>query len=83
MQCGLANHAFTDEELIPKAKELANKIAKKSPLALKSTIELLNYTKHDSYYKGVEREAALFAKLSILLMQKKESVLSLKKRSNI
>ncbi|MBK5484251.1 enoyl-CoA hydratase [Peribacillus sp. TH16] len=60
VQCGLANHAFTDEELIPKAKELAFKIAKKSPLALKSTIELLNYTKHDSYYKGVEREAVLF-----------------------
>jgi enoyl-CoA hydratase len=60
VQCGLANHAFTDEELIPKAKDLANKIAKKSPLALKSAIELLNYSKHDSYHKGVEREAALF-----------------------
>ncbi|MFE4704696.1 enoyl-CoA hydratase [Peribacillus simplex] len=60
VQCGLANHAFTDEELISKAKELANKIAKKSPLALKSAIELLNYSKHDSYHKGVEREAALF-----------------------
>ncbi|MFJ7363305.1 enoyl-CoA hydratase [Peribacillus frigoritolerans] len=60
VQWGLANHAFTDEELITKAKELANKIAKKSPLALKSAIELLNYSKHDSYHKGVEREAALF-----------------------
>ncbi|MFS0602876.1 enoyl-CoA hydratase [Peribacillus frigoritolerans] len=60
VQCGLANHAFTDEELIPKAMDLANKIAKKSPLALKAAIELLNYSKHDTYHKGVEREAALF-----------------------
>lgn len=79
VQCGLANHAFTDEELIPKAKDLANKIAKKSPLALKSAIELLNYSKHDSYHKGVERKLPSLARLSILPMHKKESPLSLKK----
>ncbi|WP_057911501.1 enoyl-CoA hydratase [Peribacillus muralis] len=62
VQWGLANHAYSDEELLPKAKELANKIAKKSPLALKAAIELLNYTKHEAYHKGVDREAALFGK---------------------
>ncbi|MGE7779592.1 enoyl-CoA hydratase [Peribacillus sp. NPDC097264] len=60
VQWGLANHAYTDEELLPKAKELAAKIVKKSPLALKSAIELLNYSKGDSYYKGVEKETVLF-----------------------
>jgi enoyl-CoA hydratase len=60
VQYGLANHAYSDEELLPKAKELANKIAKKSPLVLKSTIELLNYTKDNSYYQGVEKEATIF-----------------------
>ncbi|AOH56003.1 enoyl-CoA hydratase [Peribacillus muralis] len=59
---GLANHAFSEEELLPKANELARKIARKSPVALKAAIELLNYSKHDSYYKGVDREAALFGK---------------------
>ncbi|PJN88344.1 enoyl-CoA hydratase [Bacillus sp. mrc49] len=62
VEWGLANHAFSDEELLPKANELAKKIAKKSPVALKAAIELLNYSKHDSYYKGVDREAALFGK---------------------
>ena len=60
VQWGLANHAYTDEELLPKAKEMASKIAKKSPIALKAAIELLKYTKDDSYYKGVERETVLF-----------------------
>jgi enoyl-CoA hydratase len=57
---GLANHAYSEGELLPKTKELAFKIAKKSPIALKTAIELLNYTKHDSFYKGVEREAESF-----------------------
>ncbi|MFJ7753328.1 enoyl-CoA hydratase [Peribacillus muralis] len=62
VEWGLANHAFSEEELLPKAKDLAHKIARKSPVALKAAIELLNYSKHDSYYKGVDREAALFGK---------------------
>lgn len=57
---GLANHAFPEEELMPKAKELAFKIAKKSPIALKAAIELLNYSKHENYYKGVQKEAESF-----------------------
>lgn len=60
VQWGLANHAYSDEELLPQAKALVSKIAKKSPLALKAAIELLNYSKNDSYYKAVERESVLF-----------------------
>ncbi|RFU70700.1 enoyl-CoA hydratase [Peribacillus saganii] len=59
-QFGLANHAYTEEELFPKARELAAKIAKKSPLAIKAAIELLNYSKTESYYKGVQKEAEAF-----------------------
>lgn len=64
VQYGLANHAYSNEkDLLLKAKELAFKIAKKSPLVLKAAIELLNYTKHNSYYQGVEEEAAKFGKI--------------------
>ena len=37
VQYGLANHAYSDEELLPKAKELAEKIAKKSPARIESS----------------------------------------------
>lgn len=60
---GLANHAYSDDELLVKAKELAYKIAKKSPIALKAAIELLNYGKTKEFYEGVKREAELFAKV--------------------
>lgn len=60
---GLANHAYPEEELLGKAKELAIKIAKKSPVSIKAGIELLNYVKTTQYYDGVKREAELFGKV--------------------
>ncbi|WP_110927156.1 enoyl-CoA hydratase [Bacillus massiliglaciei] len=60
VRLGLANHAYSEEDLLPKAKEMAAKIAKKSPLALKLAVELLSFSKPDSYYKGVEQEAGNF-----------------------
>jgi enoyl-CoA hydratase len=57
---GLANQAFAEEDLMPKATELALKIARKSPIALKAAIELLNFTKHENYFKGVQKEADSF-----------------------
>lgn len=60
VQFGLANYAYSDEELLPKAKELAFKIAKKSPIGLKVAIELLNYSKNSPFEQGVEKEAQLF-----------------------
>ncbi len=62
---GLANKAYPEEELFDKARELAVKIAKKSPIAVKATIELLSYTKDDSFYKGVEREASAFGEVFV------------------
>ncbi|WP_409302060.1 enoyl-CoA hydratase [Peribacillus sp. SCS-155] len=64
-QLGLANKAYSEGELLPKAKEMAFKIAKKSPIALKTAIELLRYTKHDGFYKGVEEEAAAFGSVFV------------------
>lgn len=60
---GLANHAYSDEELMPKAKELALKIAKKSPVSIGAAIELLNYGKTENFYNGVAREAELFGRV--------------------
>lgn len=60
VQWGLANRAYTDEELLPKSLEIAKKIAKKSPLALKAAIHMLQYSKPSSYFEGVKAEAESF-----------------------
>jgi enoyl-CoA hydratase len=60
VQWGLANKAYPEPELFAKADEMAQKIAKKSPGAMKAAIELLSYTKDDRFYEGVMREASLF-----------------------
>lgn len=60
VQWGLANKAYAEDELFAKAEEMAGKIAKKSPGAMKAAIELLSYTKDDRFYEGVMREADVF-----------------------
>lgn len=60
VQFGLANHAYPEEELLENAYKLAGKIAKKSPVSIRAAINLLNYSKHESFYKGVKEEAKLF-----------------------
>lgn len=62
---GLANKAFTEEELQPKTMELAKKIAKKGPIAVKVTLKMLQFSKPLSYYKGVEAEAKSFGDVFI------------------
>lgn len=57
---GLANRAYTEEELLPQTMELAKKIALKSPVAMKATLEMLQYAKSADYYNGVKAEAASF-----------------------
>lgn len=64
-QLGLANQAFTDEELLPKSMELAKKIAKKSPVAVKYALQMLQYSKPASYYEGVKAEADSFGNVFI------------------
>ena len=65
VQWGLANKAYPEEELFSKAQEMAEKIAKKSPGAMKAAIELLSYTKDDRFYEGVMREADLFGEVFV------------------
>ncbi|KGR76839.1 enoyl-CoA hydratase [Ureibacillus sinduriensis] len=60
VQSGLATRAFEAEELLPKSIEIAKKIALKSPVTLKATIEMLQYGKHQAYYDGVKAEAESF-----------------------
>lgn len=60
---GLANHAYPESELMEQAKQLAQKITKKSPGSLKAAIQLLNYTKTTAFYEGIEKEAELFGEV--------------------
>lgn len=60
VQWGLANRAFSEEQLLPETLEIAKKIAKKSPVALKAAIKMLQYSKPSSFYEGVEAEAQSF-----------------------
>lgn len=59
-QLGLANHAYPEEELFEQANKLAVKIAKKSPIAVKNALEMLQFAKPASYYEGVKAEANAF-----------------------
>ena len=65
VRLGLANNAYSEEELLPKTMELAKKIAKKSPVAVKAAIEMLQYSKHSSYYEGVKAEANSFGEVFV------------------
>lgn len=60
VQWGLANRAFADEELLDATLQLAKKIAKKSPIALKNAIQALQYAKPASFYEGIQAEAKSF-----------------------
>ena len=63
---GLANHAYTDEELLPKTMELAKKIAKKSPVAVKAALaDAAILRSHPSYYEGVKAEADSFGEVFV------------------
>ncbi|MBB6445653.1 enoyl-CoA hydratase [Bacillus benzoevorans] len=64
VQLGLANHAYKDEELLENASTMAKDIAKKSPLALRAAIKLLNKAKTEEFYQAVKKEAKLFGKIS-------------------
>lgn len=63
VQYGLANHAYPEEELLEQAYYMAKKIAKKSPLSLRSAIHLLNFAKTEEFYAGVKKEAELFGEV--------------------
>ena len=60
VQWGLATRAFPPEKLLESVTEIAKKMALKSPIVLKASIEMLQYSKDQSYYEGVKAEAASF-----------------------
>jgi enoyl-CoA hydratase len=63
VQYGLANHAYSENELLPHAYELAKKVAKKSTGSLKAAIQLLNFAKTKEFYEGTDKEAELFGEV--------------------
>jgi enoyl-CoA hydratase len=58
---GLVDEIYSPEELIPKAKEMAEKIASKGPLAIKAAKEAINTGLYVNLRAGCELEGTLFA----------------------
>lgn len=63
VQWGLANVAYPEEQLMDKARELALKIAKKSPLSIKAVIEQMKFFRTEAFRQGLEKEANFFGTL--------------------
>lgn len=57
---GLANKAVPAEQLLTETVALAKKIALKSPIALRETIRMVQYSKTASFHEGVKAEADSF-----------------------
>ncbi|WP_300674359.1 enoyl-CoA hydratase-related protein [Soonwooa sp.] len=70
-EIGLVNEVFSQEELLPKTTELAELIAKNSPLAIEKAIEAVN--KSDDGKAGFDQEIKSFGAL-FGLEDKKEGV---------
>ena len=60
VRLGLANRAYTEDELMPETLKIAKKIAKKSPVSAAAALRMLQYTKHEQYEAGVKAEADSF-----------------------
>lgn len=64
-QLGLANKALSEGELFDETLKIAKKIAKKSPIAIKAALEMLQYTKPSTYDQGVKAEAEAFGNVFV------------------
>lgn len=58
---GLVNYVFTQDELISKTFELAEKIAEKAPIALQLAKEAVKFASKSNLDEGLRREVDLFA----------------------
>lgn len=58
-ECGLVNHVVTQEELLPLAEKLANKIASNSSMAISTAIKTVN-ANFDKKLDGFETEITCF-----------------------
>ncbi|MFC4183591.1 enoyl-CoA hydratase [Saccharococcus thermophilus] len=63
VQWGLANKAVPEEQLLEEAKRLAKKIAQKSPISIRATLQLLNSFKEKPFQEAVREEAELFGSM--------------------
>lgn len=61
LRIGLVDEVYSPEELMDKAREMAQKIASKGPLAIKAAKEAINLGLDVDLKSGCEHEAALFA----------------------
>ncbi|WP_121611491.1 enoyl-CoA hydratase [Mesobacillus foraminis] len=65
VEYGLANHAYSDEELIESAYIIARKIAQKSPVSVRAALSLLKFSKTEQFYNGVKKEAQTFGEVFV------------------
>lgn len=65
VQLGLANKALSEESLFDETLKLAQQIAKKSPVAMKAALTMLQHVKPSSYYKGIRAEAKAFGEVFV------------------
>ncbi|MFB4165830.1 enoyl-CoA hydratase [Alteribacillus sp. JSM 102045] len=59
---GLVNGACPPDQVLEKAKKLAEKAASKSGVTIKMVMELLQFSKRNEFSDGVQKEAELFGK---------------------
>jgi enoyl-CoA hydratase len=62
LQLGLVNHVTTQEELLNKCKEIANKIAQRSSVAVRTAIKVIN-AGYNQQVNGYEVEIEEFGKM--------------------
>jgi enoyl-CoA hydratase len=60
---GLVDEVYPLADLLPKAKEMAKKIASKAPLAIRAAKEAINLSLNVALADGLRHEASLFATL--------------------
>lgn len=63
LQFGLVNKVVTEEQLIPVAVKLAEKIASKSKPAINQIMHLVNFSKTERFTEGSREEALSFSKV--------------------
>ena len=73
LKLGMINRVVPEDQLMPTAKEIAKKIATKSPAALKLAKQAINYGMQTSLEAGLKYEYELYS-LSLSLEDKKEGV---------
>ncbi|KHF29783.1 2,3-dehydroadipyl-CoA hydratase [Anoxybacillus sp. BCO1] len=62
---GLANQAVPEEQLLHTAKQLAQKIAQKSPISVQAVLQLVNEARTKMFHECVEKEAQLFGQVFV------------------